>query len=212
MRPLPRCLLPLPLPLLLLLGLLLALPLAAGEPAALPPPPEPLPPGLTDQQLLDIELARAAMAEAVANPAPFLEALALDAAGNPLPHGGGGGAGGGAGSEDAPQLAAAYATDLLMGAMSGDAALVREALAHGASLAAADAQGRAPLALAAMNGRAELVRELLRLGAAREARDASGLTAAKLVALLREESEEEGDAPRAALLAGAAAVLDEEPL
>ena len=94
-----------------------------------------------------------------------------------------------------------------MGAMSGDAALVHEALAHGASLAAADAQGRAPLALAAMNGRAELVEELLLLGASREARDESGLTASELVAQLRAESEEDGDAPRAALLAGAAAAL-----
>ena len=157
---------------------------------------EPLPPHLTQQQQLEIALARAALAEALARPP--MEAVAIDA--------GGGGAVGGGGAE--PQE---HAADLLMGAIAGDLALVESSLAQGARLTAADAYGRAPLALAAMNGRLELVRELLRLGASREARDASGHTAGELTALLQAESLEEGDAPRAAQLARVAEALAAAP-
>ncbi len=155
---------------------------------------EALPPHLTQQQQLEIALARAALAEAMARPP--MEAVAIDAAG-------------GAGA--AEPHAQEHTADLLMGAISGDQVLVESSLAQGARLSDADAYGRAPLALAAMNGRVELVRELLRLGASLEARDASGHTAGELTALLRAESLEEGDAPRAAQLARVAEALAAAP-
>jgi hypothetical protein len=165
-----------------------------------------LPPHLSEQQQLEVAQARAAMEEALTRPPPPLQAITLDAHGQPVPAPPAGApahdpaAAAAAAPADSP-LALAYTTDLLMGAMSGSLPAVEAALAQGARLSAADAFGRAPLALAAINGRVELVRELLRLGAAREARDASGRTAAELAAQLRAESLEEGDAPRAAQLA-----------
>ena len=175
---------------------------SAAQPADAP---EPLPAGLTPQQELEIALAREAMAEAVAHPEEPLESHRLDAQGVLVD------AATGLPRAQAQRLQEAYATDLLMAAMSGDQALVEASLSQGARLEAVDAQGRSPLALAAMNGRVELVRELLRLGARREARDANGLTALELTRLMAAESAEEGDHGKAAQLALVADALTAQP-
>jgi hypothetical protein len=162
----------------------------------LPFTPEELPPGLTALQLQEIEAARAVMAHAVSNPVTASEeSLSVDAEGNLVE------AASGLPLEQAKLLREAYATDLVMAAMSGNMEVLQASLENGAPLDTVDSHGRAPLALAAMNGRLDMVKELLRLGAPRGAKDANGHTALQLASLLQAESTEEGDLLRAHRLA-----------
>ena len=90
--------------------------------------------------------------------------------------------------------------DFFLACMAGDVPVVRDMLAQGASLAAPDGWGRAPLALAAINGRHQLVAALLELGADAGAADGEGRTALDAVQVLLREAGEPGsgrDAARA---------------
>lgn len=159
---------------------------------------EPPPPGLTPEQLLEIEQARAAALAAVA---PEDTEVALDANGDPyIP----------SDSRFAhiETLKKAHTTDLLMAAMAGDMELMESALQNGALLSSEDAMGRCALTLAAMNGRVAMVAHLLSLGAPKDLKDHNGLTALELTRMLAQEArEEEGERGRAALLAQVEAAL-----
>jgi hypothetical protein len=158
---------------------------------------EPPPPGLTPEQLLEIEQARAAALAAVA---PEDTEVALDANGDPyIP----------SDSRFAhiETLKKAHTTDLLMAAMAGDMELMESALQNGALLSSEDAMGRCALTLAAMNGRVAMVAHLLSLGAPKDLKDHNGLTALELTRMLASEARDEGEQGRAALLAQVEAAL-----
>src|SRR5580692_1300206 len=77
-------------------------------------------------------------------------------------------------------LAADQSGGLLAAAAKGETTLVQTLIQAGASLEAADKNGRTPLMLAAQHGHVDTVRALLAAGAKLDARDKSGLTAYSL--------------------------------
>src|SRR5688572_31873428 len=78
--------------------------------------------------------------------------------------------------------AQAPAADLLQSAKLGDVTRVRDLLARGASVDAADRRGLTPLMWAAASGHPEIVRQLLESGAAVDRRAGDGSTALMLAA------------------------------
>src|SRR5688572_23513672 len=79
-----------------------------------------------------------------------------------------------------PARAHAAAADLLESARLGDLSRVRDLLARGASVDAADRRGLTPLMWAAASGHTEIVRQLLESGAAVDRRAGDGSTALML--------------------------------